>query len=103
MPTREQENISGGGTHPVDDLICSQSHLFWGFTIRTSVKEQPPLRVLGMNFQTAHTLVLAVIPFQEIAVDLRNASKPSQFTGTLGALQRAAKHLIERQSFESLA
>jgi hypothetical protein len=56
-----------------------------------------------MDFHTAKTFVLAVVPLQEITVDLRSPSEPCQFTGTLGTLQRAAKHLVERQSLQSLA
>jgi hypothetical protein len=58
---------------------------------------------MGMDFHTAKTLVLAIVPLQEITVDLRNLGEPRQFTRTFGALQRAAKHLVEGQSLQSLA
>src|SRR6478672_11492539 len=51
-----------------------------------------------MDLGTAATLIIAIIPFDQIPVDFSDSSKASQFTGAPGTLQRARKHFGKTQS-----
>jgi hypothetical protein len=44
------------------------------------------------------TLVIAIVPFDQIPVDFSDSSKASQLTGAPGTLQWAGKHLGKTQS-----
>ena len=51
-----------------------------------------------MDVSSAATLIIAIVPFDQIPVDFSDSSKASQLTGAPGTLQRAGKHLGKTQS-----
>src|SRR4029077_2758975 len=55
-----------------------------------------------MDLGTAATLIIAIVPFDQVPVDFSDSSKASQFTGAPGTLQRAGEHLGEGQSTQPI-
>ena len=53
-----------------------------------------------MDVNSTATLVLAIVPFDQIPVDFSDSSKAGQLTGAPGTLQRAGKHLGKTQSMQ---
>src|SRR5262245_6116899 len=72
------------------------------FPFGAAVAEQLPVVALGPNFGRPASLILAVVPFQQIAIDFGDAPKAGQSTCPAGALQRAGEDIGERQSFQAL-
>src|SRR5437762_1043309 len=56
-----------------------------------------------MNLHRSETFVLAVVPFNQIGIDLRCGPEAGQFAGASGALQGTREDLREGQSGESFA
>src|SRR5271157_3559279 len=101
MPAREKQYVSLDASNPVNDLVGSCTYFPWRFPAGTAITEQLPIRSAGMDFRTAETFILAVVPFQQVRVYLRGGAKPCQFTSPSRALQGTAKHFVERQTFQT--
>src|SRR5271157_2234749 len=103
MPAREKQYVSLDASNPVNDLVGSCTYFPWRFPPGTAITEQLPIRSAGMDFRTAETFILAVVPLQQVRVYLRDGAKPCQFTSLPRALQGTAKHFVERQTFQTFA
>ena len=86
--TRDVANARHYAIGPGADLIRC-------FSSRTTVAKQLPAGTLFVDLLCATSLVLAIIPFQQIAVGLRFTSEPSQLASPDRALQRAREHFCE--------
>src|SRR5262249_41664659 len=51
-----------------------------------------------VNVSGKATLILAIVPFEQVPVDFRHSTKASQLAGPGGTLQGAGKHLGESHS-----
>src|SRR4029077_7947311 len=78
MPTRKQQHVPLDTSHSIDHPVCPNGHLIRRFTSRAAVAEQLPFRALSMDLGGAKPLVLAVVPFQEIAIDVRRVPEAGQ-------------------------
>ena len=56
-----------------------------------------------MNLHRSETFVLAVVPFDQIAINFGRGSETSKFAGASGALQGTGEDLCERQSGQPFA
>ncbi len=67
------ENSSGAvnGSNPFDDAVRARPNLIERFSARESIAEHFPVRTLGVNVGGAETLILAVIPFDQVAIHFR--------------------------------
>ncbi len=92
MAARKKQYIRAECAHPSHHRVSPRRHLFRRFAAGAAVTEQLPIRALGMDLGRGQTLILAVIPFDEIAIDLRDVPKSREFAGATRALQRARKH-----------
>jgi hypothetical protein len=55
-----------------------------------------------MDVRGTATLIFAVVPFEQVPIDLSYRPKASELTSPGGALQWAGKHPNERQTAETL-
>src|SRR6185436_9896547 len=83
--------------------VRAGSHVVGRLATRTPVAEQPPSGPLAEDLGGAASFVGAVVPFDEVAIDLRHATKARKLAGPGCALQRAREYLRERQSAQALA
>src|SRR5277367_3329035 len=62
------------------------------FASRATVTENIPARAIDVYLRCAASLVVAVIPFDEVRVDLRRRAQCSEITGVPRTLKRAGEH-----------
>src|SRR4030095_8967161 len=98
MSARKKQHISRHSAHAPHHPIRSGRGFGWRFPSRSAVAEQFPVRALPMNVGTIATLVIAIVPFDQVAVDFSDSSKASQLARAPGTLQRAGKYLRKSQS-----
>ena len=98
MPTRKQQNVASKVANPVGDAIGPGTDLIRCFSSRTTVAKQLPARTLLVDLLGTTPLVLAIIPFYQIAVGLRFISESGQLTGSDRALQRTGEHSCESEA-----
>jgi hypothetical protein len=91
MSTGEQQNIPWFGSHFFNDSIGSIRDLLWRFTTRAAVTEDLPSRAFCPDLDGSATFVLAIVPFDEIAINLSDGSEACDLTGAAGALQWTGK------------
>src|SRR6266576_1868257 len=103
VAARKKEHSRSGGSHPGQYAVSPRTHLVRRFTARATVAEQLPLRPRSKDLVRAETLVLTVVPFDQIAIDFGNCPEPRQLTCPCGALQWARKNLSEIQSSQSFS
>jgi hypothetical protein len=103
VAARKKEHSRSGGSHPGQYEVSPHAHLVRRFTARATVAEQLPLRSRSKDLVCAETLVLTVVPFDQIAIDFGNCPEPGQLTCPYRALQWARKHLPEIQSSQSFS
>src|SRR5204863_13887 len=81
---------------PVTDLL-------WRFPVGATVAKQLPAGPLRTNLRRSKTFVIAVVPFDQIAIELCYRAEARQFSGPNGALQRTGQNLGENQSGQPLS
>ena len=79
MPAGKEQHIPRDGPHSAHHVVGPDTNLLRGFSSRTTIPEQLPVGALGVNFNSAAALVITVIPLQQVAIDLGNVPKASQF------------------------
>jgi hypothetical protein len=92
VPTRKNQNVALDRAHAANHTVSPRSNLGWRFPSGTTVAEQLPARALGMDLPSAQTLVFAVVPFDQVAIDFGLGAEASQLAGPGGALQRTCKY-----------
>src|SRR5262245_63563606 len=78
MPAGKEQHVPLDGPHSAHHVVGPDTNLFRGFSPRAPISEQLPVGALGVNFNRASTLVITVIPFQQVAIYLGNVPKASQ-------------------------
>src|SRR6516162_2496396 len=99
MVAGKQQHVSLDRAEPAHSAVSPGGDLGRRFPARAAVAEQVPVGALSADLGRPASLVLAVIPFQEIAIDFGDAPKAGQLACPAGALQGTGKDLGERQSF----
>ena len=92
MPAGKKQHVSVYGMHPADNLISPRAHLVGRFTSGAAVAEQLPIRAYRMDLGRAATFILAVVPFEQIAIDVGCGAEAGQLTGPARTLQGTGKH-----------
>src|SRR6516164_128572 len=98
MPARKQQNVARDVANAIHDAISPDADLIRCFSSGTTVAKQLPARTLFVDLLGSTPLVLAIIPFQQIAVSLRFTSESGQLAGSDRALQRACEHFGESEA-----
>src|SRR5580704_2489939 len=94
----ENQHVPLNRSHAAHYIISTCFYLCRRFASRAPVAEQLPVRPLGPDLRRPETLIFAVVPLDEIAIDFGDGSESSQGTGLAGALQRTGEHLVECQA-----
>src|SRR5438094_9387467 len=84
-------------------MIGSRSDLLWRFPVGATVAKQLPAGPLRTNLRRSKTFVIAIVPFDQIAIELCYRAEARQFSGPDGALQRTGQNLGENQSGQPLS
>src|SRR6516165_3494592 len=95
MPARKKQHVPLYGMQPADNAISPRAHLVRRFTSGAAVAEQLPIRAFRTDLGCAATFILAVVPFEQIAIDVGCGAEAGQLTGPARALQGAGKNLDE--------
>jgi len=103
MPARKQQNVAWDVANAAHDAIGPDADLIRCFSSRTTVAKQLPARTLFVDLLCATSLILTVIPFQQIAVALRFASEAGQLASPHRPLQRAREHFCESDTLQAPA
>src|SRR5262245_11145510 len=98
MPARKKQHVTGHRTHATYYAIGPHRGFSWRFSARATVAKQFPIRVPPVDVSTTATLVIPIVPFDQIPVYVGDSSKASQLTRASGPLQRARKHMGKTQS-----
>jgi hypothetical protein len=102
MPTRKKENIALNRAQPTHHAVGPGPDLIRRFSSRAAVAEQLPIGAILENLDRTATLILAVVPFQQIVIDRGLGSETSQLAGPGGALQGTGEDLRQPQSLQPL-
>src|SRR5262249_67279 len=93
MAASEEQHIAVHGTHAAYHATRPRSNLGRRFAPRAAVAKEHPIRAFGANLGSALPLVLAIIPFDQITIDLGASAEAGQFTSSGGPAERAGEHL----------
>jgi len=102
VTAREKQDVAFNGAHAAQYTICPCAYLGWRFATRAAIPEQLPVRPPGADLCRTETLIFAVVPLDQVAVDFGHGPESSQSASPGGALERAGKHLREYQSSEPI-
>src|SRR5262245_61788378 len=94
---REQDHIPLHSTDLRNDAIDPASNLFRAFTARAAIGENQPTGACAVDLLGSQSFVLAVIPFDQIAIGPRSRPKSGQLTCLSRAPQRTRQD--ERKNF----
>src|SRR2546422_5440027 len=75
----------------------------WGPSPGAPVGNQPPVRALGVDIGAGPTFIRAVVPLDEIGLDLRRGAEASQLARPDRPLQGTGEHRGEGQSLQPLS
>jgi len=100
MSTGENQDVALERPKPRHDPIDPLGDLQDGLAAGTTVSEELPLGALSMDLQECPTLVMAVIPLEQIPVERCRADKAGELAGSQRPPERAREHVIELQAFE---
>src|SRR6267143_673002 len=102
VPAGEKQNVARRRPHAVQYSVSPRGDLLWRFAARAAVAEQLPVRAFRTDLDRTATLVLAVVPLDEVVIDFSRRSKAGQFTCPTRALQWTGKHPRKRQFTQPL-
>ena len=100
MSTRKQHYVARDGTYPRYDAVGSSGYLLRRFTSRAPIPKKLPAGPLQPDLCRAETLVFAVIPLDQVRIDLSYRTEPCELAGSERPLQRARKHLVGIQPLQ---
>jgi hypothetical protein len=103
MPTRKEENIALNRAQPTHYAVGPGPDLIRRFSSRAAVAEQLPVGAILENLDGTATLILAVVPFQQIAIDRGLGPEAGQLAGPGGALQGTGEDQSEPQPLQPLS
>src|SRR5262249_46209022 len=86
-----------------DEAVGTQGDVFRRFTTGAAIAEEFPSRLLLQNLARPFPLVTAVVPFDQVQMDLRDMAEPSQRACLRGPLQGAGENPAEGKPVQALA
>src|SRR2546426_3457245 len=98
MRARKDQHITLDSAHAFHHAVCPRANLVRRFPSGAAIAKQLPIRALPVDVSGKATLILAIVPFEQVTVDFSHRSKSRQLAGPHRALQRAGKHLGESHS-----
>src|SRR5215510_8096536 len=98
MPAGKQQHVPLHGTQATHDTIGPRRGLGWRFPSWAAVAEQFPVGALRPDLGGAASLILAVVPFDQLTIHFSHGPEAGQRAGPGGALQGTGIDLGERQA-----
>ena len=83
-----------------DDPIRTFAHLLRRFASRAAVAEKFPIGTFRTNLSRTASFVLAIVPFDQVLINVSDWFEAGQFTGPGRTLQGTGQHQGKRQSLE---
>jgi hypothetical protein len=96
-------NTSRNRANPANDAVRTGADLLRRFASGAAIAEQVPVEAFRADFGTAATFIFAVVPLDQVRVDLGHGAKPRQFACPACALQWTGEHVCESQPLEMFA
>jgi hypothetical protein len=103
VPAREDQHIPRSRAYSAYHSVGSGGNLFRSFTARAAIAEQLPSGTLGVNIGSEASFILAVVPFEQIAIDFVYCPEAGQYACADRALQGTGGYLGESESTEPLS
>src|SRR6516162_3473602 len=82
MPARKNQHIAFDCAHSAHNAVGPRADLARGLSSWAAVAEELPVRTLHMDLSGAATLISAVVPLDQVAIDFGRGLKACQFAGT---------------------
>jgi hypothetical protein len=98
MCARENQHVALDDAHMLHHPIGTRANLAWRFPSRAAIAKQLPIRALVVDVSRKTTLVLPIVPSEQVPVDFSHSSEAGQLARSDGTLQRTGKHPSESQS-----
>src|SRR5947209_5289583 len=102
MAAGKDEHVAVHRPPAGDDAIRAGTTFRRALAVRTTIAEELPAGPFLEDVLSFPALVVAVIPFDQIWIDCCRRTETGQLAGAPGSLQRAGKHLCERQPLQPL-
>src|SRR6516164_1675544 len=103
MPARKNQHVAFDRTHPAHDAVGPRANLARRLSSGTAVTEELPVRTLHTGFSRAAAFILAIVPLDQVGIDLGYTAKSGQLAGASRALQGTGEDLGKSQSTQPLA
>src|SRR5271169_1393213 len=103
MPARKNQHVTFDRTHPAHDAVGPRANLARRLSSGTAVTEELPVRALCMDFSRSAAFILAIVPLDQVGIDLGRTAKPGQLAGSSRALQGTGEDSGKSQSAQPLA
>src|ERR1700730_16671532 len=102
MAAREKQHHRSKGADPAPHTVSTRRYVFRRFTSWAAVSKQLPIWAPGTDLGRGETLILAVVPFEQIRIDFGHSPEAGQLTRPGRALQGTRKYLSKIHSAQSL-
>src|SRR5208282_869265 len=102
MPARKNQHVAFDRAHSAHDAVGPRADLARRLSSGAAVTEQLPVRALHMDLSGAAALILAIVPLDQVGIDLGRTAKPGQLAGSPRALQGAGEDLGKSESAQPL-
>src|SRR5262245_51010985 len=103
MPAREEQHVALLGAHPADHAVGARPDLRRRLAAGTAVAEELPVGALGVDLGRGPALVVAIVPLDEVAVELGRVREAGELAGARRALERARPYPGEAEPAQPLA
>src|SRR5262245_39797424 len=103
VSAREEQHVAVDRAKPRDHAVGARADLGRGFAAGAAVAEEPPVGALCVDLGAGATLVAAVVPLDEVAIDLGRRPEARERAGARGALQGAGEDLAEGEALQAAA
>jgi hypothetical protein len=97
MAAGEEQNIAEHGADSSDHTVSPRSYLCRRLAARTAVAKELPIGPILENFGSPEALIVAVIPFDQIPIDLGCGANSGQLASSTRSLHGACKDFAKRQ------
>src|SRR4029077_13471474 len=103
MAARQHDRLVISCAKAANDAIGAGADLRWLLTVRAPVAEQEPAGSVRKDFAGRATLVVAVVPFEQVGINFGGVAEPSECAGASRTLKGAGENPIKLQSLKALA
>src|SRR4051794_744327 len=82
MSARKQQYVTWHGTQTAYYAVRPGGHLTWRFAARATVAKDLPVRSIGADFGPSEAFIGAVVPLDQVFVDLGDCAESGELTST---------------------